>query len=144
MEKVYWPIIWIIFFAGIIYVNSAISPNDRSPGMFYHFLYKRELFVIHCTCCIWAVHFHFSKHCNIPIGKVLWVATVRTYAFDMLNESETRRTIPFHFQTCIFVPIQTHITLNQHRQHAQCRSAALFVGFICYCVLHTHDICTCC
>lgn len=29
MEKLYWPIPWIILFAGIIYVNAAVPQQER-------------------------------------------------------------------------------------------------------------------
>lgn len=29
MEKLYWPIPWIILFAGVIYVNAAVPQQER-------------------------------------------------------------------------------------------------------------------
>lgn len=31
MERIYWPLLWIILFAGIIYVNSSV-PQQQQPS----------------------------------------------------------------------------------------------------------------
>lgn len=39
MEKIYWPLIWIIFFAGIIYVNSAIPAESKGIKFCFPYYY---------------------------------------------------------------------------------------------------------